>query len=439
MAGFGSTFQPVPGGLSGPTISYDPFASWRASPDAKNLFASSNRSKLAHKALMTAQAQQAEADNHLLDTASPDELSNLFGQPRNEREARLQQIVQGDVNARERGVALIPSWKTLQDYEHGRLTNQNLAGQVASNAMQRYFTPKEFGLKTDQFANQKQVQMDEEAHRLQQEQQAKNQLAAQIESNKLIEQHRQDQQGFQNQRALNQEFQNAQKNVQTGEMSAEDLIQAMPGLSPSQQAVLRAHDQMARSNSENAQKMAEEWNRRMQASIPKAIPAVPSPWYSVFPGKSAYNPSDEEIAAAQASVQQQFDRNAQARKQIMIDPQTGQFVPVHRAPTGGSSDGRYDPVPAWLRNPVTGATPIGSGGTESKMPELQSGPDFLNPINFNQDYGAGGTGYSASDAQSPVIRETIPVPLQRQNSYQNGRVYVVNGKNYRYENGTMVR
>lgn len=428
MAGFGQTFEPRSMDWTGPIQNYDPFATWRQSADARSLYANTTRSKLAHNALMEAQARQAEADNHLLSTASPDELNNVFGEPRNEREARIQQIIQGDINAKERGVALIPSWKTMQEYRHGNLANQQLENQIATGELNRQLMPKEFQLKTDTFANTKAYQQTEAEHRKALEAQAQKNLNAQIERDKSAQARVLTQQDFQNQRAINSEFQNMQKSVASGEMSAEDLIQALPGLTPAQQEVLRAHDRMAQGNAAQAQKAADYWNQQMKNREPKPEAGVSVPWYKKGKSTSDYNPSAKEISDAHAAVQQEFERNAQARKQAYFDVNTGKYVPLVRAPAAVPSDGRYDPVPPWLRDPITGAIP----GTEQAA--MSPFPGQAPAIDYGQDYGGAYT-----NSASAKYRETIPVPSNRRSQYQDGRVYVVNGQNYRYENGMMVR
>lgn len=144
--------------LSGPSPSFtgsewNNRTAWAQMPktvDQRVLASTYDRSQAAHNALMQAQLAEAQDDNDILATATPEEFANLFGQPRTEREARLQKIVQRDSAARERGAALIPNdaqkiaySQKLANLRHSQLTNYldplkfNLAQQNFSQEQAR--------------------------------------------------------------------------------------------------------------------------------------------------------------------------------------------------------------------------------------------------------------------------------------------------------------
>lgn len=102
--------------------------------DMRVLDQTAKRSKAAHDALMQAQAMEAEQDNAILNTATPDEFANLFGTPRTEREARLQRIVQKDVNAKNFGVRLMGTPDERLKYQSQQLGVQ---GSYLQNAAAR--------------------------------------------------------------------------------------------------------------------------------------------------------------------------------------------------------------------------------------------------------------------------------------------------------------
>lgn len=151
---------------------YNDFSQWESSPDAQVLKSGYDRSKLAHDALMRAEAIQADDDNEILATATPDELANLFGRPRTPREARLQKIVQRDYDAKEYGARLIPN--ELQKVSYG----QKVANLKRTN-LQNYLDPLKFGLEEARFGETQTKNLRDFLNQRAQRQHAEDQLAAQ--------------------------------------------------------------------------------------------------------------------------------------------------------------------------------------------------------------------------------------------------------------------
>lgn len=340
-------------------------------PDLDVLHANYQRSKAAHAALMHGQKTQADADNQLLQSATPDELNNLFGAPRTPREARLQQIVQSDYNAKERGTALIPSWKQIQDYQHGMLANQQLQNEIATGQQNRQFKPMAFQLEQDKFANEKSNQAASQAvakgHLTLAQQQADDSnyyRDLDYEHKLATEKAAQD-------RLNSQDFNQLQKNVASGEVSAEDLIQAMPNLTPAQQAVLRSHQNAFNQTAQQAQIAADQWNQRMRQNQPQA--QTKTHW---FQPNETIQPTQDEINAAQDVINSQFQRDKGAQKLVALNPDTGRFEPLLRMRPQTNS------APAWRgQSQLTGA-PDTESYTQPAIPDYSSGSDFVGPQPF---------------------------------------------------------
>lgn len=164
--------RPAPSYLGSEWNNRDAWADMPKTADSRVLNSTYLRSKAAHDLLMQAQAQQAEEDNNLLATATPDEQANLFGQPRTERELRLQKIVQRDINAKERGASLIPNEKQKVAYA------QSLANLKRTN-LANYLNPLKFGLDQDRFGETMNQNDRGYLNQLAQRQHATQQLAAQ--------------------------------------------------------------------------------------------------------------------------------------------------------------------------------------------------------------------------------------------------------------------
>lgn len=140
-----SYFTPMPSFSGDEWNNRQAWAQMPKTADMRVLDQTYKRSKAAHDLLMQAQAQEAEIDNQILNTATPDEMANLFGQPRTEREARLQKIVQKDADAKTRGVRLIPN--ELQKLAYG----QKLAN-LERTRLANYLDPLQFNLQQQNFA-----------------------------------------------------------------------------------------------------------------------------------------------------------------------------------------------------------------------------------------------------------------------------------------------
>jgi hypothetical protein len=135
------------GGRNGrvaPTIGGSPFSNFRqvirpgdTSAEQQAIDLITKRSQMAHDLLTRARIDEANRDIQSIQFARPDQVTNLFSRPRDAQDAALQRLVQGDINAKERGVALIPDWKTMQAYEKGILSNLGLAEDINDSRFSR--------------------------------------------------------------------------------------------------------------------------------------------------------------------------------------------------------------------------------------------------------------------------------------------------------------
>lgn len=368
----------------GSPIQYgNPFA---GNADLASLQAAGARSKAAHAALIRSNTMQDLMDNDLLQSATDDELRNLNGPPRSERERRLQMVIQKDVSAKERGAALIPTLEMLQRSNARTLANDHLASQLANDAQNRYYHPLEFNLKRDQFANTQFQQDFGNAHTLRQEKFQRDRAYDEDYFKQLTADRAQSNLDRTDQRENYKDFTQLQKAVRSGEISAEDLIQAHPGFTPAQQAVLRGHQQAAAGDAQRYAAAAAQLNRELAGSRPPAVTA-PSRWFGFMPGETT-EPDPQEIAMARQGIIDKGSKNPG----LFYDSEAGLFQ--QKAPYNGGAVAPFTNTPA--QAPVQATAP------------------------------------------SPY-RSVIPVPTERQGSYQEGRVYVIQGVPHRYIGGNMVR
>lgn len=144
MATLESYLRPIPSYGGAEYLNRQAWAQTPPSADSRLLNQSYLRSKQAHDVLMRSQAMEAEQDNAILNSATPDELANLMGPPRTPREERLQRIVQRDVNAKNFGVRLIGTPQERLSYEQGQANLQR-------TNLQNYLDPLRFGLDEARF------------------------------------------------------------------------------------------------------------------------------------------------------------------------------------------------------------------------------------------------------------------------------------------------
>lgn len=226
------------------------------------------------------------------------------------------------------------------------------------------------------------------------------------------------------------EFGALQKTVSAGEASADQMIGAYPGLTEGQRSLLYAHDKSAQIAADQAAQAAATFNQRLKQNLPVPTPAGAGYFGTSFGATQEIPVTPEEIAAVESRYATAVDRDPTARKQIYWDAEKHQFAPLLRynAPAGVIQN---QSRPAFLRNDLT----------NSPFQDLPSGP-MLNNGGDNSG-GGGGEYYGPPEMIGPPATPSgsvsIPVPANRQGSYQQGRVYVINGQNYRYLNGMMVR
>lgn len=380
-------FNPLNGGATPAAQNARDWASMPLTNDMFNSIEGMRRLKLSHDAQQRANALQSQMDNQLLSSATDDELRQArSGPPRTEREARLQRVLQDDYNARERGASMIP----------GPLQNLKLAqlqADLKHSQLQNYLDPLKFGLQQQAASLDKgRFGLDQQRMGLS-EDQFRNQVINEDNQNIMgqdrirLEQQSKDKEATQ---AANASFMQIQKAVADGQISADDAISAVPTLTPGQQAVLRGHEAAAAQAAAIAATQAQGFNKRLSDAMPQGVAMVPHKLnfnplagFGITSGSPAIPPSDAQIQGARDQVIQQFDKNATARKQIMFDPDTGQFVPIIRPPArspfvspldnsvfdarGATSDGpAYNDVQQQpIYSPAPAATAQSQGGGNS--------------------------------------------------------------------------
>lgn len=313
---------------------------WATMPktgDMRALDQNYRRSKAAHDALMRAQAMEAEQDNAILSTATPDEMANLFGTPRTEREARLQRIVQNDSNAKIRGTYLIPDEKQKIDYQQRLAGLDNSYLQNASARLNLQQDPIAFDLQ--QRLGGLQLRSGEanmlhasnaDARGEHADTRADARLEIEDQRFTLAQQKADAQENRFNQRMAFNDFMAAHTAVKNGQVSAEEIIAANHSLSPAQQMTLRGLDEGFNTQAKQARSFAAAQNAGLtNFPMPEAIPAKPA-WFGNRWGLGsapAMEPSPEAIAFAKQQALIAQGKNVQARPFTEYDAATGRFVP----------------------------------------------------------------------------------------------------------------
>jgi len=370
---------------------------------------------------MQARLAEAEEEKAILSTATQDELANLFGQPRTEREWRLQRIVQKDHDAKERGAELIPN--ELQAVKYAQLQAE-LAGQQQANKL----NPLKFNLAQQQFAEQQLVHdfsfMNQQAQR--------NQAAAALEAEERHRaatlrnsgfdrnlsaarfEHDVERRGLTNMLAMERMlrenanaadtqqhrlYQDAAEAAASGAIGAGDVGNLFPGLTPQRQAVAGgyareyARQQGDAYGDENATRamMAEDFNARLDA-----------------------NPTDMSY------VLKQFTDDRDLHGRIQWNPNTRRFVPLLRNPAQPQSG-----FASMIANTYGGAAPA------APVPQPQT----------NQN-----DGNWRADGILWGMENGNPVPLgpspenqgQPRSSIRNGTRFIANGVVWEMRNGQRV-
>lgn len=385
---------------------------------------SGERSRQAHRALTKARIVEADDDNALLASATPDELENLFGEPRTEREWRLQKIIQKDMDAKERGARMIPTQRDYQENARRTLQNQSLANQIANAQQQRYFTPFEHMLNQKKFDESQKERAAMEKHRADAQKLNEDQFAA---SNffRYMAQDRADEDARRADARLgNADFASAIKIIREGDANADEIIAMMPHLNPAQQTILRSHENHARQQGAQAQKTAEYYNTLL-SQRPPSIPEGPRRFFGLLPGAPAIPPSQEEIDAERKSVVQMFQKNPVARKQAIYDAEAGKFMPLGAFPWHAET-----PFVGPIDNSVYDArsyVPEEGMGRELAITPFLAAP--LDPM----------TGGTMLDRPAPPFATAPPANSGGIPTNQPDGIYVKNGVRWRVQNGRAFR
>lgn len=315
-------------------------------PDLQSIALNTERSKAARDLLTAARIEQANRDLALLRhaSASPTTAANLFSAPTNPQDAAVQKLVLNDMNARERGVALIPNWQQMQAYEKGILSNRNLQENIEDSQFGRQ-------LREHQFQQQQQKNLFDILNQQQLREQARQNAAAQeryrqaqISNAEKNRQQRdkqfgmtQAQRDFANMLAIERMLQDkadeearqqrgtyhdAATAAEKGALPLPDVSRLFGDvLSPEAQALVEGYARQSGKAqagfNDYIRAQAEDANRRLQEQVTADAPS----WYQFWKD----NPNPDTYAQA---IQSQLDKNRDVRGRLMYDAANDRFVPV---------------------------------------------------------------------------------------------------------------
>lgn len=315
-------------------------------PDLESIALNTERSKVERDLLTRARIEQAQRDLALLRraSASPATAANLFSAPTNPQDAAVQKLVLNDMNARERGVALIPNWQQMQAYEKGILSNRNLQENINDSQFGRQLRGQQF-TQTQQknlfdMLNQQQLREQARANAATQERyrqaqisnaeknrqqrdkqfgmtQAQRDFANMMATERML-QERADEEARQ-QRGT---YHDAATAAEKGALPLPDVARLFGDvLNPETQALVEGYARQFQKGqagyNDYIRAQAEEANRRLNEATTADAPS----WYEFWKN----NPNPDTYAAP---IQSQLDKNRDVRGRLVYDAANDRFVTV---------------------------------------------------------------------------------------------------------------